>query len=282
MSERNKFIIYLFQGFALLILSWSFSMTASADLLLTAPPRESAFAGKAVYQPFADHLTKILGQKVTYEHPRTWVEYKKNMQLKKYDIIFDGPHFAAWRIKQGMAQPLVKLSGNLEFILITKNADSQINSVASLVGEKVCVLPSPNLGTLYLYSMYPNPMQQPKFQFTVVGGPKAVANAFLADKCRGAFLPKYYYLSKLTDKQRSEIRIMAKSKGVTNQGITVSNKITQEARKRIIHSLTQPDGQLAVKAIIKRFANGSGSFKVASLKDYQSYNLLQENMIFGW
>ena len=70
-----------------------------ADLILTAPPRETPEDGHVVYAPLAEYLSQFLGESVIYEHPINWKEYEKRMKNDEYDIIFDGPHFAAWRIE---------------------------------------------------------------------------------------------------------------------------------------------------------------------------------------
>ena len=66
---------------------------------MTSPPRESAARGEELYGPLAQLLTVQLGQSVVYERARDWIEYSTRMKQDKYDIVFDGPHFAAWRMK---------------------------------------------------------------------------------------------------------------------------------------------------------------------------------------
>lgn len=40
-----------------------------ADIIFTSPPRESHAKGLEVYQPIADYLSKVIGQKVVYQYP---------------------------------------------------------------------------------------------------------------------------------------------------------------------------------------------------------------------
>ena len=100
-----------------------FSPSCFADLILTAPPRETPEAGHAVYAPLARYLSVLLGEPVIYEHPINWKRYEKKMRNDEYDIIFDGPHFAAWRIESLLAKPLIKLPGSLRFVLVVKKSD---------------------------------------------------------------------------------------------------------------------------------------------------------------
>ena len=75
------------------------STAFARNLILSAPPRETAEAGMKIYGPIAQHLSKLLGVIVTYKHPGNWMTYQHEMRDDKYDIIFDGPHFISWREK---------------------------------------------------------------------------------------------------------------------------------------------------------------------------------------
>jgi hypothetical protein len=133
-----------------------------ADLVLTAPPRETPEAGHTVYAPLADYLSVLLGEPVIYEHPINWKRYEKKMKNDEYDIIFDGPHFAAWRIETLLAKPLIKLPGSLRFVLVVKKLDIGMITTKDMIGKTICTLPAPNLGALTLYSMFPHPPPQPE------------------------------------------------------------------------------------------------------------------------
>jgi hypothetical protein len=56
---------------------------------------------------------------VRYEHPGNWLHYQRNLRNDMYDIVFDGPHFASWRMEHLEHDMLVKLPGNLQFYLLT-------------------------------------------------------------------------------------------------------------------------------------------------------------------
>lgn len=255
--------------------------TAVADMILTAPPRESVEAGKKVYGPLAEYLAKVTGEKIVYEHPQNWRNYTRNMKAGKYAITFDGPHFAAWRINKGMDRPGMKLPGQLHFSLVTAIGRNDIAKVDDLIGKKVCAMPSPNLATLTAYSMYPNPMQQPQFTFVQSGGMKGIAKKFLAGGCDGAILRTSFMDKKLTAEQRAKLKVLT-GKGVsTNQGITISRSVNDDLYKKIINSLTTKEGNKAMEPIINRFRK-KGKFYTSNDKDYEGQNLLVDNMIFGW
>lgn len=255
--------------------------TASADLILSAPPRESVEAGKKLYEPLAESLSQLTGEKVIYRHPENWHNYQKRLQNDEFDIVFDGPHFAAWRMSSLQAKPLVRLPGNLRFVLVVMEEDRKITEPKHLVGKTVCTLPSPNLGALTLYSMFPNPVLQPEFR-QVSGGFKQVAKKLLAGECRGAILRSSFFYKKLPDSERDSILVLKESDPIINQGITVSTRVGQKSQSKMLKALTTSRGKQAMGAILKRFSNEANAFVPARDEEYVGKNLLYDNTVFGW
>lgn len=257
----------------------SFSGMLQAELILTAPPRETKREGEQVYKPLAAHLSQLLGKEVTYEHPGDWKIYEKKMQNDEYDIVFDGPHFAAWRIRHLGAKPLVKLPGSLQFVLLVAKDDNRINKPGDLLGKMICTLPAPNLGALTLFSMFPNPARQPKYRM-VDGGFKEAAIAFFRGECKALIVRSAFYRKNANQELRERTKILLQSVALTNQGITSSSRLTEKERDRIVKSLTTGHG--SVLPILKRFQSKTSTFEPAEKQDYKDHNLLQDNSIFGW
>ena len=260
---------------------FAYAPACSADLVLTAPPRETPQAGHDVYEPLARYLTKVLGEKVVYEHPIDWKRYETKMKNDEYDIIFDGPHFAAWRIDALLAQPLIKLPGSLRFVLVVKNSNKEINQLHDLIGKTICTLPAPNLGALTLFAMFPHPARQPEYRL-VKGGFKEVAESFEAGKCDAAILRSSFYYKKTEPLFLDTTKVIKRSKKLTNQGITVSRRINAKERKKLLDTLVHGEGKTALKPILERFYSKANAFIPADKRDYQNQNLLRDTTIFGW
>lgn len=271
-----------FQYCALLvILNLGNPLAAHAELILTAPPRESPEAGNAIYQPLAQYLSDLLGVAVIYRHPLNWKEYETKMKNDEFDIVFDGPHFAAWRLEKLSAQPLVKLPGALQFVLIAHENDVKVHRLDDLVGESICTLPSPNLGALTLFSMFPNPVRQPKYQM-VGGGFKEAVATFKDRQCRGAIVRRSFYENPQNADLMAGTKVIRISKPLTNQGVTASSRLPPDHRQKIIDSLTKREGAVAAKAILDRFHGDAAAFIPSKQTDYREHNLLTDNIIFGW
>ena len=129
--------------FCVLLNTILISHTVNADYILTAPPRENGELGKETYEPLANYLSQLLGDKVVYQQPSGWFDYTQKMRDGRYDIIFDGPHFAAWRVKHLQHIPIAVLPGTLDFVLIAKANDQEIIRTKDLNGKKICGMLSP-------------------------------------------------------------------------------------------------------------------------------------------
>jgi len=253
----------------------------SAELVLTAPPREKADAGEKLYGPLAAELSKVLKEKVTYKHPGNWLAYQRDMRNDAYDIIFDGPHFISWRAKNRKHAAIGKLPGSLQFVIVGHADNEKIQSPDDLIGKKICGIPPPNLGTLTVYAAYKHPARQPVI-VPVRGGFKKVYASFAKGRCDAAVFRTTFYAKKLTDEQRKITKVLYKSKALTNQGISVSSRVSSKARNKIIATVTQGDRVPATKNILKRFGGKAKAFKRASANDYSKDYQYLEGVIFGW
>ncbi len=109
------------------VITCSTLVTAYADeFIFTAPPREKATDGDAMYGPIADFLTKKTSHSFVYKHPGNWLSYMKGMREGDYDLAFDGPHFVSWRVAALQHTPLVRLPGKLVFVVISRKDNAKI------------------------------------------------------------------------------------------------------------------------------------------------------------
>lgn len=278
---RSHIVLPLVVGFVILILG-SFPVV-SAELILTAPPRELPEAGEKIYQPLAEYLSGVLGEKVTYKHPKNWLQYQRDLRHDVYDIVFDGPHFVSWRMAHLNHDVLVKLPGTLEFVIVINKDDQQVAELKDLIGKRICGIPPPNLATLTVIEQFRNPVRQPII-WGVRGGFPKVLDTFRKGGCRAAVFRTTYYNKKLTDKDRATMKVLFKSKALPNQAISVSSRVKSKYKKQIIRSLTlDAKGKRAAQGIVNRFGGKSGSpFIAAHKNEYADHTLLLEGVVFGW
>ena len=251
-------------------------------LVLTAPPRESTEAGNKMYQPLAAYLTRLLNKEVVYNHSENWLNYQREMRADKYDIVFDGPHFAAWRLKNLQHRMVVKLDGNLQFHLVSTHAAQNIENMGDLIGKPVCGISPPNLSSLTVLAEFNNPVRQP-FIKGIRGGMGKVYESLINNTCPAAVLRTTFYDKKLSDKQRKQMKILYTSQPVPNQVITVSKRVN-EADRVIMQGalLNDVNATAALQSIQNRFGEKGGSFILASNEEYDGNQRYLEGVIFGW
>lgn len=277
--RKNRILVFILGLFVI-----STHIAAQAEgLILSAPPRETAEKGQKMYAPIAVHLTKVLGVKVAYKHPGNWLKYQREMRNDKYDIVFDGPHFIAWRVAHLGHEAIIKLPGKLQFMLVYEKGGANYKHTNDLIGKKICGIPMPNLSTLSILDFYRNPVRQPIIK-GIKGGMGKVHKALVGKKagCHAAVLRTAFFKKKLKKAQRENLKTLFKSKAMPNQGISVSKRVSQKFKDKIVTELTIGKGASSMKGILKRFGGKAKSFIPAKAKEYDGYNMLLEGVIFGW
>lgn len=250
-----------------------------AEYIFTAPPREKPDRGKEMYQPLVDQLSIIMGEKVIYEHPRSWAAYGSNMRKGRYDIVFDGPHFNAWRQRHLKHIPLVSLPGTLDFYLVTSKQSVSIKKPRNLIGKKICGLPSPHLATGMIIAEFPSPYMQPEI-FEVKGGQLKAYQAFKDGKCDATIFRKTTY-KKLSNRERDSLKIIITTRSLPNQTISISKKL-EKHREKILKFLTSDEGSRIANALLSRFSQNAMYFEKAKPKEFASVLNVLEGQVYGW
>jgi len=248
------------------------------SLTFSSPPRESKKAGNKFYQPLAKYLTMVLGEEVTYKHPSNWLYYQRSIKRNEYDIVFDGPHLASWRMKHYAHKATMMLPGGLAFYFIARRDNEKVNNTKDLAAQKVCVLPPPNLNALVLLEKLDGPAREPVIK-GIKGGLKTVVKSLIAKDCKGAVVPAGFYNKKLSDTQRSQLKIIYKSVPLPNQVITVSNRMSSIQVQQVINALSTEEGLAIINAFGRRFG---GDFIPAVGEKYIGASRLLEGSILGW
>ena len=150
-------------------------------------------------------------------------------------------------------------------------------------GQKICGISMPNLSTLSILDFYRNPVRQPMIK-GIKGGMGKVHKTLVGKKagCHAAVLRTAFFKKKLKKAQRENLKTLVKSKAMPNQGISVSRRVSQKFKDKIVTELTIGKGASSMKGILKRFGGKAKSFIPAKAKEYDGYNMLLEGVIFGW
>jgi ABC-type phosphate/phosphonate transport system substrate-binding protein len=254
-------------------------LPTQADIVFTAPPRENPDTANELYAPIAEKLTSLLGENVIFEAPNGWADYAKNMRDGRYDIVFDGPHFAAWRLKNLNHVPVAALPGTLDFYIIAHKDDELVKNTRSLVGQKICAMPSPHLSTDLIYDLFPNPVLLPVIH-EVKGGTMQGYKAFKEGKCRATIIRAEQY-RRLPESEQQSLKIVTRTRSLPNQTVTVSQRLQHNA-SQIAGFFTSQDGSLAADKLLTRFSNNNKQFQKTSSNKYAGAEDILEGVVWGW
>ncbi len=254
---------------------------AADPLIMTAPPRESEEAGQKQYEVTASYISDVLGRPVRYQHPGAWLRYQHDMRNDAYDIVFDGPHFASWRVTHLDHEMLVRLPGSLQFHLLAATDNDQVSEPDDMIGRKFCGISPPNLSTLSILGRFRNPVRQPVVR-GIKGGMGAVYKAFQQKQCEAFVVRTAYYRNAMSEEDRKGLKIIYTSPAMPNQSISVSSRLTPQERSKLRQVLTSAAGTRALQPTLNRFASQAKSFIATDNEEFRDYNTLLEGVIFGW
>ncbi|MCI0504922.1 MAG: phosphate/phosphite/phosphonate ABC transporter substrate-binding protein [Gammaproteobacteria bacterium] len=263
-----------------IILLLIYTSNSHAELIFSAPPREDAKKEYETYGPLVNYLSYVIGERVVYEHPDGWAEYANNMRNGHYDIVFDGPHFSAWRMKHISHIPVARLPGSLGFVVVArKQGNRTIHKIKDLLALKVCALASPNLGTVTFYNLLANPVYQPRL-YEVKGGFAKVFEALKEGKCDAAVLRDSFYYN-MDPREKQNLTVVTASKPFPNQTITVGQRLHKK-KDIIAQKLVSSEGKQAAAALLRRFGANQESLWLTDSGEFENLDSLLTGVVFGW
>ena len=244
----------------------------SNELVLSAAPREDEDESRALYGPLADHLSKALGKKVVFKPAGNWGAYQGLMQKGAYDLVFDGPHFNAWRIDRTQHNVLVKVPGEHVFVVVVRKENDKVREIRQLAGRTLCAHAPPNLGTLTALNEFDNPSRQPLI--VNIDGWKEIHQGLLAGKCVAAVLP----LKQLEqfEKTSAQTRIVFRGRTLPDNALSAGARIAAPDREKIVRALLSPEGELATAKLRQKYATGK-NFAVASNQEFAGLSHYLQN-----
>ncbi len=247
--------------FAAILVFLTVAWPVHAELVFTAPPRESKEQAVALYAPIAEFFGKALGEPVVYKQPPNWVVYLDTLVMDRAQLYFSEPHSVGFQIGQLNHRLLVR--GPDEEWLVVARAGSDFK----FAGRRACLLPPPDFGYLLFLGQdefLKNPSYTP-YVHTVDLYEDAVIG-LIGDECQYAAVPNYFY-SLFPESYRSQLvqRALITSPG---QAFTASSKIPQQQIEKLRTALLSDEGQQVLNDLRSRFMNGEKMFAAPSAEVY--------------
>lgn len=268
-------------GLAVLLSAWVGG--AQADLLLTAAPLFDEQKSKELYEPFAEAMSEILGEKVSYEYPKDWLVYAREMRTGRYDLIFDQAHFASWRLlpQNIFHTTVVRLPGYEKYVVLAKAEDPSFG-IADYLGRKICAMPSPALSTMVVLSRFTNPVRQP-IMVEAQGGFAEAYQMLLKGQCEAAVVSLDFYEQSIVAEGQSELlKVVFTSNPIPNQVMTITKKHPKDVREKLIEALTDELSPKGADKLFTTFAPGETRFVRVTEQDLKPYDGMLQGVLWGW
>lgn len=164
--------------------------------------------------------------------------------------MFDGPAFISWRIAKQDHSPLVKLPGNLVFVVVAKKDNDAVKELKDVIGRRLCGFPPPNLATLTVLYEFKNPVRQPLL--VEVKGFQAAYKAVTEGKCVASIIQAKLWEE--FDKDKGATKVLFKSKPAPNQGFSAGGpRVSPELRAKFTEALLSEEGKAATQLLRDEF-----------------------------
>ncbi len=245
------------------------------EFVFSAPPRGTEQEEIEVYKPIADALSEATGKKIVYRFPGDWLSYQSLMQKGELDIVFDGPHFIAWRMQVLGHEPLAKLPGKLGFVVVTRRDSDKYQDLKDLAGRTICALAPPNLATLTMQAQFDNPARIP-YLVEVKSFKEAYEEAMKGRRCVAAVLRD----KEFEKFDKGQAKVLWRSRGVANQGFSVGPRLGAEDREKIAKVLLSADAKTRFTAFFDLFNKGK-DLERATRADYEGLHVLLKD-VYGY
>ncbi|WP_127478375.1 phosphate/phosphite/phosphonate ABC transporter substrate-binding protein [Sulfurivermis fontis] len=136
------------------------AVLAKDEIVFSTAPTQTPEQTIKLYTPLINYLSQVTGKQFVIKPARNYLEYNNGTLQNAYDMVFDGPHYTAWRMERQGAIPIARLPGAISIVVAVRE-DSNIRQLDDLIGRNVCAFSSPNMLTMDFLNYFRNPARQP-------------------------------------------------------------------------------------------------------------------------
>ncbi len=267
---------------ALAFVAIAFASQAGAQLVYGVPPQKNARSALVTYSSLVDYLARVTGEQVDMKVATGWFEYQADIKAGAYDLLIAEPHIVGWLMDNQDYEPLVKFPSLLKYVVVVPADETGVNRPEDLVTRIVCSRPPPSLGILLFYEQFTNPFQQPSLE-NINGGDINVLAGLYDGRCDAALLSASFVADVLNDAQRSLLDVVLETRGMINEALVASPRISFETKDRIINGLVNdPAGIAATEEIREQSDSAAQTMVRANMLEYSGLSDLLESQSFGW
>ena len=105
-----------------------------------------------------------------------WHPYSQGLRNGKSGIYFAAPHLSAWAVNKHKFVPILKLAGNLQYVLVSRRNDIDIFEIRDLARKRICTSKAPNLDFILASRALSSSLNSP-----IIVAKKSAAAAMIAN-----------------------------------------------------------------------------------------------------
>jgi len=262
------------------------SVPVHAELILSGTPNMADHAElEKRYTLLASELSQALGEPVRYVAPKNEMAYAQDIRQGKYDILLDGPQFAAWRMAKGMHTPVVQSDTSLTFVVVVPVSDTSTQSTGQLIGKPVCLMPAPNLSNLMFMNIYPNPLQLPVTK--VVDGYRPIVEKVIKGECVAGVISASVF-NDLDKGVIDKLRVFYNTPPLPGYFLTASKKLDASKRDALAKRLADANpaadklAQAMTAAVVRGADPTKTGWKSAKTDSIKGLDQILIQQSFGW
>lgn len=259
-------------GFGLAAALATLAAQAAETIVFSTPPTQPPDVTRRNFQPLVDYLTAKVGVKVELVPAHSFLEYANKMRAGEYDMLFDGPHFIAWRLKHLDHTVLAKLPGKLRFYVVVRG-DVEVGKVPDLVGKRVCGPASPNLATLSFIDEFPNPARQPIV--VPVKSFRAALRCLRTKRSVASVFRDKFWDTKVPEEEKEGLRVLAViDRNIPDRGFSITRHVDEATRRRLREALVATSDTEIAARVLASIGGAKKGFVPATDAEYRGLERL--------
>lgn len=230
-------------------------------------------------QELIGYLSEVTGVSIRLRYTESWLSYGNETRNDSFDITFDDAAFVSWRMQKMGHEILAHVTpetGSGQHVVVVKKDHEYIKSHEDLIARTVCGRPAPNLATLVLLKVFPNPARQ-----LTIAASLSYDDAYgkmLTGRCEVALMGESVFAS---HPDRDLGRVVFTSQALPPAAITASPRVTPEQKRKIIAALTAPEAAQRIGGFLKEYAAAKPLVRAEPSVYEPHFELLKNEWGFG-
>lgn len=179
-----------------------------------------------------------------------WHPYIQGLRNGKPGIYFAAPHFSAWAVNKHKFVPILKLAGNLQYVLVSRRNDIRIFEVRDLARKRICTSKAPNLDFIVANNALRKSLNSP-----IIIAKDSSASAMLKNDtdCDAFAVSEHMYI-KFTRKDPYKFIRLQQGEKHQNYAFISSPNITADTLKRFKSLMLNKQIQTLLKPLYSNYS----------------------------